>query len=64
MTENKYPIDDIRGAGPAPPYGAPAFRFKHEVRAQERPYDYYEAHPEHRPRRQTRRTLRRLIREG
>jgi hypothetical protein len=38
--------------------------FKHEVRPQERPYDYYEAHPEHRPRRQTRRTLRRrLIRE-
>jgi hypothetical protein len=26
------PGDDIRRAGPAPPYGAPAFRFEHEVR--------------------------------
>jgi len=35
---------------PADLYLWPSFKFKHEVRPQERPYDYYEAHPEHRPR--------------
>jgi hypothetical protein len=35
------------------PYALPlplAFRFKHEIKPPERRYDYYEAHPEHRPR--------------
>jgi hypothetical protein len=43
----------------------PSFKFKHEVRPPERPYNYYEAHPEHRPRPLTRRQRRRrAIRES
>jgi hypothetical protein len=35
-SDNKYPDDDIRRAGPAPPYdGNPHFRFRHEVRERE-----------------------------
>jgi cold shock CspA family protein len=64
----KSPGDADRAAmspTPADLYCWPSFKFKHELRPQERPYDYYEAHPEHRPRPLTRRQLRRrIIREG
>jgi len=64
----KSPGDDDRCAmnpTPADLYLWPSFKFKHELRPQERPYDYYEAHPEHRPRPLTRRQMRRrLIRES
>lgn len=60
------PLEALRRANErTPPYGAPAFRFQNEIRPPERPYDYYEAHPEHRPRPLSRRQLRRrAIREG
>jgi len=35
VTRSNKPGDDVRRAanlGPPPPYGAPAFRFRHEVR--------------------------------
>jgi hypothetical protein len=45
--------------------GVPRFKFSHEIRPPEKRYDYYEAHPEHRPRPLTARQIRRrAIREG
>ena len=45
-------------------YAFPSFKFRHECRPQEAPYDYYAAHPEHRPRPMSRRQLRRLAMRG
>jgi hypothetical protein len=42
----------------------PSFKFAHELPQRERPYDYYEAHPEFRPRRLSKRLLRRRLIRG
>ena len=56
-SSDKFSFDELRRANERP--------LPKQVPPPQRHYDYYEAHPEHRPRRQTRRTLRRrLTREG
>ena len=67
MRSSKSPGDAERSAmSPIPSdlYLWPSFKFKHELRPQERPYDYYEAHPEHRPRPLTWRQRRRRAIRG
>jgi hypothetical protein len=63
----KYPRDEgrptMKQPMPSDLYNFPSFKFRHELRPQERPYDYYEVHPGHRPR-LTRRRVRRLARRG
>jgi hypothetical protein len=56
-SSDKFSFDELRRANQQPPP-------KREASADLVRYDYYASHPEHRPRRQTRRSLRRrLIRE-
>ena len=54
-SSDKLLFDELRRANQQPPPKRDADLVR---------YDYYFSHPEHRPRRQTRRTLRRLTREG
>jgi hypothetical protein len=56
VTKSPDPLEQLRRANLQPPP---------KRQADLVPYDYYSSHPEHRPRKQTRRSLRRrLIREG
>jgi hypothetical protein len=66
-SSDKFLFDELRRANEQTSrslYVAPSFKFKHELRPQERPYDYYEAHPEFKVRRPRRLLRRRIIREG
>jgi hypothetical protein len=54
-SSDKFLFDELRRANAPPPPKRAADLV---------PYDYYSSHPEHRPRKQTRRQLRRLARRG
>ena len=63
MTSSNKSDDDPT---PPDPYAYPSFKFRHELRPPADPnklplLPYEDRHPEHRPRRQTRRTLRRRL---
>jgi hypothetical protein len=54
-TSDKFSFDELRRANARPPPKREADLV---------PYDYYSGHPEHRPRKQGRRRLRRIARRG